>query len=396
MGIVDFLRKLTKNTKVEEPEEEKVFLSNLGEWTENKIKDFKIKEKETLVFIQKRIESISDELKEKINAAKSINLNLKKEADRIKSSTEDGRKKYLESVEFLIKNLNDLKKEELEKTIEDTDRIFSYFNKGSKMSYERATILIGKEMAEIKESLKAFSGSLIKIFDENKSLVDSSKVVFLIKLKLILFEKIEQEIKKIVSEIIFLNNKIIEKEKESREILDKIDSIKKSPEYLEKQETQEKLNLFKNELEKDISDLRQLIDFKALGNFYHIFEDKMQIVKSHRDDFQANFQKDNGNNIISLLETARLNNKNITDKLDEMNKKKQEILQLEIQLENEKNKDKENELNSDITKRILEIGDLKNKKLREEKRQEKLKENKEKIINELKESLKKLDVTLFV
>lgn len=394
MGIFDFLRKLARGRKAEESEKEKVALSDLGTWTEKKLENLKTQEKATLIFIQKKVEFLADELKEKINAAKSFDINVKKEEDRIKSAVEEGRKKYLESVEYLIGNLNNLKKEKLEKAIADADRIFSDFNKRSSRSYERATILIGKEMGEIRESLKAFSKSLIKIFDENKGLVESSRLVFLIKLKLSQFEKIEQELQKIDREIISLNNEITEKEKESREILAEIEAIKKSPEYLEKQERQEKIKLFKNELEKDIPDLRQLIDFKALGNFYHIFEDKIQIVKAHRDDFQTNFQKDNGNGIIGLLEVAKLNSKNISDKLNQIHKKKEEILKLETELENEKNKDKTNELYSISTKTILEISDLKNKKSREEKRLKKLKADKEKIISELKESLEKLGVEL--
>lgn len=391
MGIFNFLRKLTQSRKVEKPEGQRISLLELGTWTENKIKDLKTKEKEALTLIQKKIEFLADELKEKINVAESFDINLKKEEDRIKSAVEEGRKKYLESVEYLIESLNNLKRERLEETIADTDRIFSDFNKRSRMSYERATILIGKEMAEIKESLKAFSRSLIKIFDENRGLVESSKIVFLIKLKLIQFEQIEQELQKIDIEIISLNNKITEKEVESGELLAEIEAIKKSSEYLEKQE---KIKLFKNELEKDISDLRQLIDFKALRNFYHIFEDKIQVVKAYRDDLQANFQKDDGKGILSLLETAKLNNKNISEKLNQMHKKKEEILKIETELENEKNKDKTNELHSSSAKTILEIDDLKNKKSLEEKRLKKFKEDKEKIINELKESLEKFGAEL--
>lgn len=394
MGLKDFLRKLIQSTKAEEPEGEKVSISNLGTWTENKINDLKTKEKDVVTFIQKKIEFLADELKEKINAAEIFNINLKKEEDRIKSVVEEGRKKYLESVEYLVENLNNLKKERLEKTIADIDRIFSDFNKKSRMSYERATILIGKEIAEIKESLKAFSKSLIKVFDESKGLVESSKTIFFIKLNLNQFEKIEQELQKINKEIIFLNNEITGKEKENREILAKIDTLKRSPEYLEKQEKQEKIKILKNELENDIFDLRQIIDFKALGDFYHIFEDKIQIVKAHRNDFQANFQKDCGKTILDLLETAKLNDKSISSKLSQIHKKKEEILKLEAELENEKNEDKTNKLYLASTKIILEISDLKNKKSWEEKRHEKLKEDKEKIRDELKESLEKFGVEL--
>ena len=383
-----------QSKEIKKNEKEKVSLSSLGTWVESKVKDLRAKEKEIISFIQKKIEFLSDELKEKIRAVNSFDVDSKKEKDRIKSAVEEGREKYLESVEHLVESLNSLKKERLEETIADTDRIFSDFNKRSERSYERATILIGKEMGEIKESLKAFSRNLIKVFDENKNFVESSRTISLIKLKLSQFEKIEQEVQKIEKEIISISNKMAEKEKENREILFEIDIVKKSSEYLKKQEKQEKIKLFRKELEKDISDLRQLIDFKALANFYHIFEDKIQVVKAHRDDFQTNFQKDDGKDILKLLETAKLNNKNISDKLSQIYKKKEEILGIETELENEKNKDRMDELHSANTKAVLEIDDLKNKKSKEEKRLEKLKEDKEKIISELKEGLKKFGVGL--
>jgi hypothetical protein len=169
MGLKDFLRKLAQGLKSKDkgPDKEKVALSDIESWIEKKAKVIKAKEKETLALIQEKVELLEGELKEKINAAKSFDINLKKEDDKIKSAVEEGRKKYLETVEDLITSLNNLNKDKLEKAIADAERIFSDFNKKSGMSYERATILIGKEMSEIKESLKAFSRSLIKIFDEN-------------------------------------------------------------------------------------------------------------------------------------------------------------------------------------------------------------------------------------
>lgn len=394
MGIFDFLRKLKKSAKSESSEKEKLAVSDIEAWTERKIKESKAKEEDVLVLIQKKIDSLGNELKEKTDAAKSFDINLKKAEDRIKSAVEDGRKKYLESVEDFMISLNSLKKESFEKVISDTGRIFSEFNRKSRMSYERATILIGKEMAEIRETIKAFSRDLINIFNENKDIVEFLRRLSFIKLKLINLEKIEKELQKIDKEIIFINNELIEKEDENRKILAEIDIVKKSPEYMEKQRSQEKIRLLKNELGKDISDLRQLIDFKTLANFYHIFEDKIKIVKAHRDDFHANFQKDNGKTILDLLETSKLSNKAISDKLSQIHRKKEEILKIETELENEKNKDKANALHSASTKTIIEAGDLKNKKSREEKRIEKLKEDKEKIICELKENLEKLGAEL--
>ena len=259
---------------------------------------------------------------------------------------------------------------------------------------KRATILIGKEMGEIRGSLKSFSKSLRKIFDENKSIVESSKSILFIKSKLTQLQKEDKELQEISNETISINNKISEKEKTSKEIIEEIDVAKKSPEYMKKQEIQERIRILKSELEKDILGLWQAIDFKALGNFYHIFEDKIQIVNDHRDYFKENFEKDGGKAILKLLDEAKLNNKNISEKFDEISRKKEEELKLETEFESEKNKDKTVQLHSDSTKIILEIGDLKNKVSREEKRIEKIKEEKEKITREIKESLQKFGVEL--
>ncbi len=394
MGIFDFFKKLTKNKKREEQEEseknKKIIFSELEIWIENKIKEIETKEEEIFSLIKEETELLSKEIKIKINIAKSFDVNLKKADDRIKKIVEEGRKKYLESVEDLLDFLNNLKKDRFENILAFIDKSFLDFNKKSHLSYERATVLIGKEMSEIKESLKDFSKDLIKIFNENQNLIDSSKRVSFIELKLKLLEKNKKEIEEINLEIISLYKERSNKEKEREEMLVEIEKIKKSSEYLEMKEKEEKIKILKDELGKEIFSLKQTIDFKALGNFYHIFEEEMNLVNAYKENFQINFQKDNGKNLLRLLDGAKLNNKNISDKVNKIYNKKEEILNLEEGFENEKIKNQTNELSSKITKRSFEIEDLKNKKLKEEKRLENLKINKEEIIKEIKENLERL------
>ncbi|MBS3086922.1 hypothetical protein J4422_04455 [Candidatus Pacearchaeota archaeon] len=394
MGIFDFLRKITQGKKTPESGKEKIVFSELGSWAEIRIKDIEKQEEDVFSLIKGKTDVFSKEIRERIKAIENFNVSQIKAEDRIKSAVEEGRKKYIESVEALVENLNNMKSDKLENIISYSDKVFSDFNKRSRLSYERATILIGKEMAEIRESLKSFSKDLIKIFDENKSLAESSKTIYFIKLKLRQVDRLEEEIEKINAEIFYLEKEITNVEKENTEILQEIGEIKKSPEHLEILKLQEKVSALKNELEKDIFSLGQTIDFRALGNFYHIFEDKMEILKLHRDDFKANFHKDDGKSIIALLEGAKLNNKSIPEKLDQINKKKSKALELEIELESEKNKDKTSELYSRSTKMVFEIENLKDKKARGEKRLGKLREEKEKITNEIRENVEKLGAEL--
>jgi len=379
MGIFDFWRKITRNEKTKEIEKEKIAFSEIERRVENKRKEIEIKDGKIFVLIRERINVLINELKIKMNIVKNINVEQKKAEDKIKSVVEEGRKKYVESVESLINNLDNLQRDKLEGVIANIDKTFLDFNKRSHMSYERATILIGKEMEDIKNELKVFSKEMINVFDENKESVDLSKSISFIESKLKRVEEIKAEFKKISGLITSLDKEIIDKEEENKLIIEKIEEIKKSAEYLENLEKQVKIKLLEGELKKDFLDLGQLIDFKALGNFYHIFEDKMGIVKSHRDHLQTNFQKDNGENILNLLNESKLNNENILDKIAQINKKKEEIFG------DEKSRDKTQELYSKTTKIISEIGNLRNKKSKEEKKGEMLKASEKEISNEIRE-----------
>ncbi len=153
---------------------------------------------------------------------------------------------------------------------------------------------------------------------------------------------------------------------------------------------QKNIRLLEEELEKDILSFKQLIDFKALANFFHIFEKQMSIVKTYREDFQASFNKDHGEGILNLLSEAKLNNEMISEKIKQINNKNQEIIKKKQEIK----KDETEELYSKITNIVLEIGNLINQKTREEKRHTKLKSTKEDMIKELKDEFKKMNVEL--
>jgi len=390
MGIFDFFKKIITDKKAEEAEKEKIAFSGIADWIEKKRKEIENKEEEVFTFVKEIINIFTNEIKEKINILKNIDINSKREEDKIKSITEEGRKKYIEFVELFIKNLDNLQQDKLEKIIININKIFSDFNKNSHMSYERATILIGKEMGSIKDEIKVFSKNLIKVFDENKNIINSYKVVSLIKIKLKQLEETERDFNRVNETISTLTKKVTDKEEENKKILEEIEEIKKSPDYLEYLERLKKIKSIEEDLEKDFFSLRQLIDFKALGNFYHIFEKEIKIVNSYKDNFQTNFQKDNGANILNLLNQAKLNTQEISDKINQIRKKKEEIMKNETEIE----KDKTQELYSRIARTITEADNLKNLKTKEGKRCEKLNSSKKNIIKNIKEDFEKIEVEI--
>ncbi len=389
MGIFDFLRKIVEKNKVNESQSENVSLSEIDNWINNKTKNIDDKNKDIFSLIQKRVSVLEQEIKDKIITAEKVDIRAKKSDERIKVLVEEGRIKYIELVKNILDDLTNLEEKELEKSVGEINRIFTDFNKKAHINYERATILIGKEMADIRDSLKSFSREVLNIFNENKDIASSLNTIRNVKLKLKQKEEHESNLSRIEEAISSLDNKIIKKSNESKEIISRIEEIEKSPEYLDKES---KLKSLKLDLNKEFNELIALIDFKELARFHHTFEDRMEVINSYRNKFQLSFEKDNGNSIISLLDSANLNNEKISDKINKINKKKEDI----AKLESEKRVDKIPELNFEKEKLLLEINELKRAKEKEEKRHDKANKNKDDIINEIRSELNKIGVELTI
>ena len=388
MGIFDLLKKLVKEKKFEEIVIEKLAFSDVEDWIKNKTNKNELKEKEIIDSVKKKIILFNGQLKEKKSVLENFNVESKKEEDRLKSVVNESRKKYIESLEIFMENLNNIEKEKLEEFISYVNIVFLDFNKKSHMNYEKTTILIGKEMASIRDSLKTFSKELVEIFDENKNIVGLSKSLAFIKLKLNQINQIDKVLREIKEEIAFQGKKTIDKKEEEENNKKRIEEIKKSPSYLDYLNRQEKIKFLEEEIKKDIQNLRQLIDLKALANFYHIFGNEMNTIKEYKENFEESFRKDNGLKILNLLENSKLNNDKILEKAEHIKARKEELKENKQKINGRETQN----LNSEKTRISKEIEELNIEKEKEERRHEKLRISKEEAIDVLKQEVSKLNV----
>ena len=153
MGLFNFFRKIVKKDRAEKTVKEKISFSGIEDWIEEKRKGNKLKEKEILVIIKETIRKFVREFREKIVILESVDVESKKENDSLKGIVNNSRKDYIKSVENFLENLNNLEINEFEEYMKKINKIFLDFNKSSHMNYERTTILIGKEMGNIKKDV---------------------------------------------------------------------------------------------------------------------------------------------------------------------------------------------------------------------------------------------------
>jgi len=390
MGILDFFKKKQKTSEIEEEPIERLEFSELKPWIKKKLKKSNSDEEKAIDQIKQTIQQFHKELEGRIAILQEVNVDEKKSQDSYKTIVKASREKYVGFLEQLFERLDNIKETELKEFIDRVNKIFLDFDKNSYKNYERTTILIGKEMVAIKDAIKVFSKELLNIFQEKREIITSILNLNKIQEKINSFESNEKELESVIEENSVLEKKLEEKEKQIKNIKKELEEIKKGKDYLENLSNKRKIQSLEDGLKKELMNLKQLIDFKAMANFFHINAGQMEMLKSHREDFQTNFQKDSGNSILGLLEEAKLNNKNILEKVHSIKEQMND-------LEKEKGKitkDPTPALETQIENAETELKEIENEKEKTISREAKYEEEKQDLQDSLKSALKKVNVEL--
>ncbi len=300
MGFFDFLKrkKIEEKVEIEQElslEEIKSKISENKNAIEDNFKKLRIEIKPIIT------ETIS-ELKVCLLSLRSINLDKKRESEQLKGIVTENLYFYITHLEELIKNL-----ENLDQTLNfndyllQVDYLFDDFSRKSAKRYDKATILIGKEFDEIKQVFKNFSRALNPIIAENVKNQEKIKKLarFIDNLKKISeAEKSEEQIKNIVQKL------DIEKTRIASEIIQKEEEIKNmlsSRSYKNEQEEREKINNKLQELENELEDIQNNIDFKELARVYHTDEKKHQVIKKYTENFRKAIEDDRFSEFSKIL-----------------------------------------------------------------------------------------------
>ncbi len=261
--------------------------------------------------------------------------------------------------------------------------ILNEFYRKSHNSFEKATILIGKELKTVKEFLNNFIKNLDDKIREGRihlKEIDVCNKINLMFLELKQIKNYEEELNKKKE---FLNEEIERKIKEKKLIIQKIEQIKNSEEFkrdmIEKNNHEEKLNKLENELRF----IKQKINFRLLAKYFHHDNKKRQIILEYANNFKSSIKNDEEIKIVDYVKEAQgielnslydLRNRLIDSKDQVITQTDKDIIALEINLK---------ELDFSI------IG-IKSNIETETKKMEKIITKKDKIIMEIKDLAKSL------
>ena len=366
MGLLNFFK---KKKEIEQKINE-ITLSEANTLVKEKLEKEKKRVSEIENELDNKINEFISNIKEQIKILNSINLERRKESERIKELVLYNLREYIIELNRLIENLRDAKKDNL--YLDKINSSLNLFQKNSEKNLQKANILIGKEIMVIEKIIKEFYKYFNQIYQNNMLVISKIKDIN----KLQDTKKISENMQKTLDdEKEILSNLVKEKEKniDKKENIEKeFNLFKQGKEFKEWVKNKEALREKIKELDKKINLFKEKIDFKYLLKKFHEIEKIRKLIRSYRDNFIEGLEND------KKLSIAEIINKNEAEEL-------REIVDRKSQLEKESKiynlNDKNNKFLEELEKINYNISGM-DDKINEEKR----KLNK---INEKTETLQK-------
>jgi hypothetical protein len=343
MGLFSFLK--GKKPVELEVENEEISFKDIGKWLESKNDNLRGDESRDLEEIGGKLDEFYVSLGEKLKILEGVDIESKKEHGRAKLLVRQGLDKYINSVNVLIKDLENLGKDDLEKFAREISKTFTFFEKTSSKFYERATYLVGNEMAAVRNEIRRFYNGFVEMFEGDGSLITDLKMIVNVKSKLEEFEKLREDFGEIGKEV-EVNDLGIEKAKNKvGNLMKDVEEIKNSSEYAENLKIGGEVKALRIGIDSEISKLKDLIDFKKLTSIVHSNERELMIVNDHKEHFVSEFSRDGGDRILNLLVGSNMKSSAIETQVSLIEKKNGEL------------KEKRESVGSDST--IVKLGEVK-------------------------------------
>ncbi len=268
MTFIQKVKEFFKKEKIEEKRPEQIELANLSSWlTEKNNENEKILAEKTNI-LQSDLSVLLNRLKEEIKALDNVNINKRKEHERIKQITELGRKEYIQYLERLIKKLE--QKEPWPYISQEIDK----FSQLSAKSHFKATQLIGKEIENIENTIIEIRKLETNYLNKNSWLINKNNLFKSLIEKDNEIKNQEKNKSKIETEIDSIKKFQKEYEKNLKDTEKQFQEIKESPEAKEKESFIKKKQEREDSLRALEFEIKTLIDKKIIEKYLHIEKDK--------------------------------------------------------------------------------------------------------------------------
>lgn len=367
MSWLDKIKGAISSKKVEnksENQKREITFEEIPKILKEKSENINKKESEIKQKIFDNISRTEETLSQGIGKLNNVDLNKRKEQEKLKLIVKENANLYSSMASRLnsrLKEVNNNKKykekTELRDFLNKITSALNEFYQSSNIPFQKGTILIGQEMADLKNTIKEFSDGLVSIEKDNEYFFKEYDSLGIIKTNLEEYDILEKQIKLLIKSLEEQKNELDEKTKNDSNLTEEIEKIKNSETYekdmIEKSKSTKEI---KNKIDK----LKTGINFKDLNKKYHSIEEKHEIVKKYASNFTQALIEDKDLDLENILEDENQRNLLSEIRYDLMESNNGNVTDSERKIKSLE--EKQNKLDSEINTINLEI-DLLSKKL---------------------------------
>ena len=377
-SIWEKFKSIFREEKKEElkKETEKMSIEELYSKIEDKLKESSKKKEALTKELVGKISLFEENLRGALETLENVDLSKRKEHEKLKTVVMDNYNLYCNHIKKLMEEIGEIKKLELMEMMKKLSLSLNNFGKRSAKSFEKATILIGEEMANTRKIINEFIREMNEVEKENTAF----------------FEELNQirEIKEIFSELKENTAYQEEKDRHINQLKNELEKMKveydkmgKKIEEIKKSETYEKDLRIKaergkdtREIERDFQNIKQKIDLKLLAKYFHLDEKKSGKIKDYANNFRQALGEDENLEIIELVKAAQ------GIEINELKGIKNILIELNKPLITESDR-KISEIEKELQRIKSEINLTENNIEDETKKREKLNDKRENILVEI-------------
>lgn len=378
MFIFDFFK---RKKKEEQPAKEKIRLDSINLFVNNELKNLNEKSEGFKSEMIKMISQFSSEIKQKIPELKMLNLDNRREEQRLKEIVMTNLYDYISYLEKLIEDLEKIEPKEIELYIRDIQSVFNRFSKNSRRIYDKVTILIGKEIAEVRNITKKFAKEFNEKLTLNKENFEKINLIKTLQDKLIELEEAKKIQNQIENSTANFKQKIAKIEEKKQLTEKNYEEYKKSNESKKFIEEQGKIKQENKIINEDVLKLKREFNLKDLAKNFHNDSKKNSIIKKYSENFSDSLKGDSSLEIISLFREA-----NQTFDEEKIKKLKEKILEQKDLTEDSKTR----EFNNILSNLDSELKYEHDEKEKEKEKILKFEKKQKQILTEIEEIGKKI------
>ncbi|MEK6933721.1 MAG: hypothetical protein AABW75_02475 [Nanoarchaeota archaeon] len=388
MAIRDFLRKLFGEEGTEKKQEiKKIQYGELAVKISAEMDLYKGESKIAKKELLNNVTNFVSQVKNEILILHEIDLNKRKEIEKIKQITLQNLKGYISHLHKLADELSALDSDETKEYANKVISILIKFDNVSRSSFEKATILIGAPLEKIRFIIKEFTTNHNNIISSNNELFERIEALSFLQNIYHRHNSLDKTIKESEKEFMLLSDSLQQTDQRGNSKKEELDAVIASESYKslldKKKHREEEIS----QLNAQIIKIKDKIDLKSLSKIYHDDAKKSKIIEAYRNNFILALDNYSSKDISDIVE---FNNPsldfNVRSALIELNEKRLALKEIPIYpLE-----DKMHNVKNEINQLNIESNSIKSEIESNKRKQEKLKEKLKSLKSELSECAAKL------